>query len=149
MVFERTRPSRPAECTLRRIRATSGCGASSSSTAPACLVFRSSLSSNCNSNSSMGSSSVDRLGHGSIKVAPGGRRSARGRLVGLCRNSSFQAADQAHQISGGALGLGDLALELAASVGLDGGCLGLALEPGDEIAQVVLHRLDLVLEADE
>src|SRR5437764_1090175 len=93
-------------------------------------------------------SQTSRCGKFSL-MAPGGRRSARGRLGGLCRNSSFETADPANQITGGPLGLDDLALQLAAAVGMDGGRLGLALEPGDQIAQVVLHRLDLVLEADE
>src|SRR5450432_378241 len=146
MVFERTRPSRPAECTLRRMRATSGCGASSSSTPPLGKSFGSSLS----FRSSMGSSSVGRHGHGSVEVVPGSRRRTAGwRFRGLSRNSTLEVADAPDQLAGGTFGLYNLAFDFAATVRVRGGRFRLALEAGDQIAQIVLDRGDLVLEPRE
>src|SRR6185312_1591905 len=83
----------------------------------------------------------------SIKVTA--CRCRAGRLGGLGGNSSLEGADPADQLSRGALGFDDLAFQLAAPLGIAGLTAGLPLEAGDQIAQVVLDRLDLVLEARE
>src|SRR5665213_1389002 len=145
MVFERTRPSRPAECTLRRMRATSGCGESSSSTP----TGRASVGWSASSCSSMGSSSVGRHGHGSVEVAPGFRGAALRRLRGLGRNSTLEAADAPDQLAGSTFGLGNLPFDLATPVRVGGRGVRLALESRDQIAQIVFDGGDLILEAGE
>ena len=65
----------------------------------------------------------------------------------MCRNSSLEAGDAPDQLAGGALRLGDLAFQLAPPVGGHVGRLRLALEAADQLAQVLLDRLDVVFEA--
>src|ERR1044072_6619812 len=67
----------------------------------------------------------------------------------MCRNPSLEAGDAADQLAGGALRLGDFAFDLAAAVGTDGRALRFALEAADQIAEVLLARLDVVFEARE
>ena len=113
---------------------------------PACCGFRSSLS----SNSSMGSSSVGRLwprvnrGRSRRPTRPPVGDSAawaeilRSRL--LIRRTSSPAARLASVISRSSS---------RRPSGSTAGAFASRSKPGDEIAQVVLHRLDLVLEARE
>ena len=139
MVLERTRPSRPAECTLRRIRATSGCGASSSSISRVVGIIIHGAP------SSVGRSATVNTGRSRPRRGEPPATQVRHEI----RNSSLQAADPPHQLARGPLGLGDLAFQLAAPVGVHGRRLRLALEAADQLAQVLLNRFDVVLEAGE
>jgi hypothetical protein len=60
----------------------------------------------------------------------------------LRRNSTLEAADAPNQLAGGTFGLGNLPFDLATPVRVGGWGLRLALEPRDQIAQIVLDGGD-------
>src|SRR5205823_3550357 len=68
---------------------------------------------------------------------------------GTVRNSSLEAADAPDQLAGRSLRLDDLALQLATSVGVHRWTFRLTLEAREEVADILLHGVDVVLEAGE
>src|ERR1700690_739290 len=127
MVLDRTRPSRPADRTLRRIRATSGWGRSSSEARASTRTSTPAFDATAGiSFPSLGSLigylllAHDLGGRAprSVQVAraPDGRGRGPQPFLRLGQ-SAFQTADSSHELAGRSLGFDDLALQLAPSIG--------------------------------